>query len=98
MKIFAVWFQRRISIMPKTPRRRLALHNWPSIRGGLIALTAGGEGGLARLFADGQLDAVPPTIATQLQHLFPDRLYIELARRGDATEEAAEEALIALGL
>ena len=62
---------------------------------GLIALTAAGEGGLARLFADGQLDAAN-AYAERLQALFPDQLYIELARRGDATEEAAEEALIAL--
>jgi DNA polymerase III subunit alpha len=62
---------------------------------GLIALTAGGEGGLARLFADGQLDAAAG-YCSKLQEIFGDRLYIELARRGDATEEAAEEALIAL--
>ncbi len=62
---------------------------------GLIALTAGGEGGLARLFADGQLDSAAE-YCTRLQKLFPDRLYIELARRGDAVEDAAEEAQIAL--
>jgi DNA polymerase-3 subunit alpha len=62
---------------------------------GLIALTAAGEGGLARLFADGQLDSAAD-YCTRLQQLFPDRLYIELARRGDGVEEAAEEALIAL--
>ena len=62
---------------------------------GLIALTAGGEGGLARLFHEDQ-----PTRAhaycDRLQALFPDRLYIELVRRGDAVEEAAEQALIDL--
>jgi DNA polymerase III subunit alpha len=62
---------------------------------GLIALTAGGEGGLARLFADGQLDKAAE-YCQHLQAIFPDRLYIELARRGDATEQEAEEALIAL--
>jgi DNA polymerase III subunit alpha len=62
---------------------------------GLIALTAGGEGGLARLFANGQLDAAN-SYCDRLQALFADRLYVELARRGDATEEAAEDALIAL--
>ncbi|MBK9431814.1 MAG: DNA polymerase III subunit alpha [Sphingomonadales bacterium] len=61
----------------------------------LIALTAGGEGALARLFANGQLDAAAE-YATRLQSLFPDRLYIELSRRGDATEQEAEQALIAL--
>ncbi len=62
---------------------------------GLIALTAGGEGGVARLFADGQLDSAAE-YCTRLEQIFPGRLYVELARRGDAVEEAAEEALIAL--
>ncbi|MFN5630845.1 MAG: DNA polymerase III subunit alpha [Sphingomonadales bacterium] len=62
---------------------------------GLIALTAGGEGALARLFADGQLDSAAE-YCTRLEQLFPGRLYIEIARRGNAVEDAAEEALIAL--
>ena len=62
---------------------------------GLIALTAGGEGALARLFADGQDDKAR-AYAGRLKALFPDRLYIELSRRGDAVEEAAEAALIEL--
>ena len=56
---------------------------------GLIALTAGGEGAIARLFADGQTDKAKAYLE-RLRALFPDRLYIELSRRGDATEEAAE--------
>src|SRR3954469_13398169 len=60
---------------------------------GLIALTGGGEGALARLIAEGQdYDAV----ADRLQSLFPGRLYVELSRRGDGIEQAAESALIAL--
>ena len=62
---------------------------------GLICLTAGGEGALARLFADGQGDKAR-TYAGRLKALFPDRLYIELSRRGDAVEEAAEVKLIDL--
>jgi len=62
---------------------------------GVIALTAGGEGALARLFADGQ-DAKARSYADKLKALFPDRLYIELSRRGDAIEEAAEARLIDL--
>ncbi len=62
---------------------------------GLIALTAGGEGALARLAAAGQHDAAATYLDT-LQSLFPERLYIELSRRGDSTEEAAENALIDL--
>ncbi|HET9352512.1 MAG TPA: DNA polymerase III subunit alpha, partial [Sphingomicrobium sp.] len=63
--------------------------------GGLICLTAGGEGALARLFADGQADKAG-SYAGRLKALFPDRLYIELSRRGDAVEEAAEAKLVEL--
>lgn len=62
---------------------------------GLIALTGAGEGALARLYAAGQGEAAE-AYATRLGELFGDRLYIELARRGDAVEEAAEDALIGL--
>ena len=68
---------------------------------GLICLTAGGEGAIARLFADGQADKAG-NYAGRLKALFPDRLYIEISRRRDAIEEASEAALIdlayALGL
>ena len=60
---------------------------------GLIALTGGGEGALARLIAEGQ-PAGP--MLDSLVRLFPDRLYVELSRRGDPVEQAAEEELIAL--
>ena len=62
---------------------------------GLIALTAGGEGGLARLHAEDQ-PARAAAYADRLQALFAGRLYVEIARRGDAIETAAEEALIDL--
>src|SRR5690348_8733971 len=60
---------------------------------GLIALTAGAEGALARLIADGQQERGQAYL-DRLQALFPDRLYIEISRRGDANEEAAEAGLI----
>ena len=60
---------------------------------GLIALTGAGEGGLARLLAAGQPAG---GYADRLQSLFPDRLYIEIARRGDRIEEQAEAGLIDL--
>ena len=60
---------------------------------GLICLTAAGEGALARLLAGGQASAAM-AYADQLQTLFPQRLYIELARRNDPVEDAAETALI----
>ena len=62
---------------------------------GLIALTGAGEGALARLLAEARHDAAS-AYADRLQALFGDRLYIEIARRDDPVEEAAEEALIDL--
>ncbi|HTG79324.1 MAG TPA: DNA polymerase III subunit alpha [Sphingomicrobium sp.] len=62
---------------------------------GLIALTAGGEGALARLFADGQ-SGKAGSYAGKLKTLFEGRLYVELSRRGDPVEEAAEAPLIEL--
>ncbi|WP_309753181.1 DNA polymerase III subunit alpha [Novosphingobium sp.] len=62
---------------------------------GLIALTAAGEGALVRLLAE---DRHEPARAycERLEALFPGRLYIEIARRNDRDEEAAEAALIDL--
>lgn len=62
---------------------------------GLICLTGGGEGALARLLADEQKTAADDYVE-QLEALFGGRLYVELSRRGDATEIAAEAALIDL--
>jgi DNA polymerase-3 subunit alpha len=62
---------------------------------GLICLTAGGEGALARLFADGQADKAG-AYAGRLKALFPNRLYVELTRRGDPIEDAAEARVIDL--
>ncbi len=62
---------------------------------GLIALTGAGEGALARLLAEGKRDAAEG-YCEQLEALFPQRLYIEIARRDDPLEEAAEEGLIDL--
>jgi DNA polymerase-3 subunit alpha len=63
--------------------------------GGLIALTGAGEGGLARLLAEEQKDAALAYL-DRLQALFPQRLYVELSRRGNPLEERAEAALIDL--
>jgi len=62
---------------------------------GLIALTAGSEGALARLIADGQ-QIKAEAYLDRLQSLFPERLYIELSRRNNAIEDVAETALIDL--
>ena len=62
---------------------------------GLLCLTGGAEGGLARLLAEGQHTAAL-SYADELTRLFPDRLYIELSRRKDPVEEAAEPAVLEL--
>ncbi|MGE4323074.1 MAG: DNA polymerase III subunit alpha [Sphingobium sp.] len=56
---------------------------------GLIALTAGGEGALARLFAEDQPDAAAFYL-DRLESLFPGRLYIEVCRRMDPVEGPVE--------
>ncbi|MCI1272337.1 MAG: PHP domain-containing protein, partial [Sphingobium sp.] len=61
----------------------------------LLCLTAGGEGALARLYAEDQPGAAADYCAA-LEKLFPDRLYIEICRRNDATEARAEDRLIDL--
>lgn len=62
---------------------------------GLIALTAGGEGALARLLAEEQ-ESSAEAYLDRLDGLFPGRLYIELCRREDPVELAAEGKLIDL--
>ncbi len=62
---------------------------------GLIALTGGGEGAVARLIAAGQQSAAEEYLG-KLEKAFAGRLYVELSRRGDSTETAAEKALIEL--
>ena len=61
----------------------------------LIALTGAGEGALARLLAEGQKDHAY-AYAEWLEGLFPDRLYVEISRRNEPVEDAAEDALIDL--
>ncbi|HEY0312727.1 MAG TPA: DNA polymerase III subunit alpha [Allosphingosinicella sp.] len=62
---------------------------------GLIALTAGAEGALAKGIAEEQGDVVDEVLDL-LKQLFPSRLYIELSRRGNEVEERAEAGLIDL--
>ena len=88
--VSAAHLDRPISEDPHVPFDALAGQT-----AGLIGLTAGGEGALARLFAAGQSEKARE-YAGRLKSLFPDRLYVELSRRGDATEEAAEANLIDL--
>jgi len=60
---------------------------------GLLCLSGGAEGALARLLADGQ-DA--SAYADALVAAFPGRLYIEVSRTGDPVELKSETAAIAL--
>ena len=62
---------------------------------GLICLTGAGDGALARLLAEGQVEEAE-RYCERLEALFPGRLYLELARRGEDAEERAEAALIDL--
>ncbi len=62
---------------------------------GLIALSGAGEGGLVRLLSEARQEAAED-LCTRLEALFPGRLYLEVARRGDPAEDAAEDALIDL--
>ena len=62
---------------------------------GLIALTAGSEGALARLVAAGQLEKARAYLEC-LEKLFSGRLYIEISRRDDPIEQSSEDALIEL--
>jgi DNA polymerase-3 subunit alpha len=80
---------------PLEQEPHVALTKLEGFSEGLIALTAGGEGALARLLADGQAIKAEAYL-DRLQTLFPDRLYIEISRRHDAIEDASEGALIDL--
>jgi DNA polymerase-3 subunit alpha len=62
---------------------------------GLICLTGAGEGALARLLAE-ERDEAAARYCDDLQRLFPNRLYVEIARSGDPIEDASEELLIEL--
>ncbi len=62
---------------------------------GLIALTAGADGALARLLAEEQRPAAEVYL-DRLQAIFADRLYIEIARSEERIEMASEAALIDL--
>ena len=71
------------------------LSNLEGYTQGLIALTGAGEGALSRLLGEGQREH-GEALLDRLQGLFPGRLYIELARKHDAAQDAAEETLINL--
>ncbi len=88
--VSAAHLDRPLAEQPHVPFAKLE-----GLNEGLIALTAGGEGALGRLVAEGQ-SLKARAYLDRLEALFADRLYIELSRRGDPVEEAAEESLIEL--
>jgi DNA polymerase-3 subunit alpha len=60
---------------------------------GLLCLTGGADGALARLLAEGQ---PIEDYADVLVQLFPGRLYIEIARANDPVEQRSEAGLLRL--
>ena len=62
---------------------------------GLILLTGGASGPLARLLAEGQKPEAERLLA-RLAEAFPDRVAMELQRHGQDIERAVEPGLIAL--
>ncbi|WP_430414746.1 DNA polymerase III subunit alpha [Parasphingorhabdus sp.] len=90
--VSASHLDRPIELDAHVPIEMLARHN-----DGLLALTGGGEGALARLIAEEQ-QSEAESYLSHLQDYFPERLYIELSRREDPVEVAAENGLIALAL
>ena len=73
----------------------VALGDFAGRTDGLIALTGASEGGITRLLAEGQGEHAAAYLDT-LETLFPQRLYIELSRRGNAIEQQAEDHLVEL--
>ena len=76
-------------------RAQLSLNDLSGNSDGLIALTGGVNGEVARLLANGQRDAAEQAL-NALTTLFPGRLYIELQRHGLDSEARVETALIDL--
>ncbi|QDO98980.1 DNA polymerase III subunit alpha [Ferrovibrio terrae] len=62
---------------------------------GVICLTGGPSGPIARLVLDGQIDAAREQLKT-LAGIFPGRTYVELQRHGWASEAKSEPGLLDL--
>ena len=88
--VSAAHLDRPLELVPHVPMD--ALEGYTD---GLIALTGASEGAVTQLLAEGQQDHAERYLS-KLEALFPQRLYVELARRGEPIEQAAEEALIDL--
>ncbi len=77
-------------LKPQLPLARIAEH-----AAGLILLTGGTQGALARLLAEGRKPDAEALLAALLE-AFPDRVAMELHRHGMPVERAIEPGLIAL--
>ena len=75
---------------PQLPIETLLRH-----AGGLMLLTGGTRGPVARLLAEGR-EAEAEALVARLREGFPDRCLMELHRHGSAVERAIEPGLIAL--
>src|SRR5580704_15417029 len=73
----------------------IALGDLAARSDGLLCLTGGAKGPLARLIAEGQDDAAA-ALLTALKGAFPGRLYIELTRHGLPEEARSEPGLVDL--
>ncbi len=76
-------------------RAQLSLRDLSGRTDGLIALTGGVNGEIARLLANGQRQAAERALQA-LAELFPGRLYVELQRHGLDSEARVETPLIDL--
>ncbi len=90
--VSASHLERPVELDAHIPLEMFERHN-----DGLLALTGGGEGAVARLLAEEQQSDAENYLSL-LQKYFPDRLYIELSRRDDPVETAAESGLISLAM
>nr|MDA8248740.1 PHP domain-containing protein [Rhodospirillales bacterium] len=77
-------------LKPQLPFARIAAQ-----AGGLILLTGGTQGALARMLAEGRRAEAEELLAA-FAEAFPDRVAMELHRHGVAVERAIEPGLIAL--
>lgn len=89
-----------VSLAYLEPAGELPLLDYEQIEGlseGIICLTGGPTGGLARLLTSERISQADQ-FARRLKELFEGRLYIELQRHGLPQEEQAEAALIKLAM
>jgi DNA polymerase III subunit alpha len=74
---------------------QLAFSSLAGMSEGLVAFTAGAHGRVGRLLAEGQDEAAARALS-ELEALFPGRLYVELMRHGLAVERLIEGRLLEL--